>query len=75
MNSRALRRHVPLSREVRSLLEPAVLTGALTARGHDRILRLARTIADLDGQAGVAANHVEEALSYRLGARVSTAAA
>jgi magnesium chelatase family protein len=75
MNGRAVRRHVAISRELRALLEPAMLTGALTARGHDRILRLARTIADLDGQERVGTRHLEEALSYRLGAQVSLAAA
>ena len=38
----------------------------LSGRGHDRVLRVARTIADLDGRARVAARDVEEALSYRL---------
>ena len=52
-----------------------MLTGALTARGHDRMLRLARTIADLDGEERVSARHLEEALSYRLGAQVALAAA
>jgi magnesium chelatase family protein len=38
----------------------------LTARGYHRILRLARTIADLDGDAQVSQPHVAEALGYRL---------
>ena len=75
MSARAVRRHVSLSLELRALLEPAMLTGALTARGHDRMLRLARTIADLDGEERVSARHLEEALSYRLGAQVALAAA
>ena len=37
----------------------------LTARSYDRILRLARTIADLVGSADIAPNHLAEALQYR----------
>ena len=37
----------------------------LTARGYHRVLKLARTLADLDGAEGVARIHIAEALSYR----------
>ncbi|MEO1407541.1 MAG: ATP-binding protein, partial [Pseudomonadota bacterium] len=48
----------------------ALLSGAaeklgLTARGYHRVLKVARTIADLDGRTGVGRIHVAEALSYR----------
>ena len=49
------------SRLIRSAFERL----GLTARSYDRILRLARTIADLDGSESVAAQHVAEALQYR----------
>ena len=43
-------------------------SGGLTGRGHDRVLRLARTIADLAGRDDIRANDLDEALAYRLGA-------
>ena len=49
----------------RALLTRASEAGGLTARGWTRTLRLARTIADLDGADGVRRLHVAEALSYR----------
>jgi magnesium chelatase family protein len=54
-----------LDAPARSLLARAGESGALTARGWTRTLRLARTIADLEGAAAVRRIHVAEALIYR----------
>ncbi len=54
-----------LDAPAKALLARAAEAGALTARGWSRTLRLARTIADLDGAAGVRRVHVAEALVYR----------
>jgi magnesium chelatase family protein len=50
----------------RALLHRAAERLRLSARGYHRVLRVARTLADLDGAAPVARHHVAEALSYRL---------
>ncbi len=54
-----------LAPDARALLARAAEAGGLTARGWTRTLRLARTIADLDGSGPVARIHVAEALIYR----------
>lgn len=56
----------PLDSDSRALLIRAADRFGLSARGFHRILRLARTIADLDGSPDIARNHIAEALSYRI---------
>ena len=60
-----LRRDCALGEEASALLARAFETLALSARGHDRILRVARTVADLDGSAEIKAAHIAEAIGYR----------
>jgi magnesium chelatase family protein len=57
--------HGAIAPEARSVLERAATSLALSARGYHRVLKVARTIADLDGDAEVTANHISEALRYR----------
>ena len=66
MDARLTRRHVRMTPEVRSRLLECHGRMGLTARGHDRVLRLARTIADLDGRDRVEAHDIDEAVGYRL---------
>ncbi|MFY9469495.1 MAG: YifB family Mg chelatase-like AAA ATPase [Solirubrobacterales bacterium] len=51
---------------VKAQLNDAYRRGALTLRGYDRALRVARTIADLDGVATITDDHMAEALAYRV---------
>jgi magnesium chelatase family protein len=66
MDGPMTRSRVPLPAGARSLLRAADTPGDLSGRAHDRILRLARTIADLDGRAQVGEEDVAEALAYKL---------
>ena len=54
-----------LDRAGEALMESAFARMGLTARSHDRILRVARTIADLDGAAAIGPQHLAEAIQYR----------
>ncbi len=58
--------HNQFSGSARSLLHEALLRDALSGRGYVRVVRLARTIADLDGAENITADHIAEALSLRL---------
>jgi magnesium chelatase family protein len=60
-----LRRVSPLQDSVHDLLLRALDRYGLSPRAHDRIWRVARTVADLDGSAGIGPGHVAEALQYR----------
>lgn len=57
---------VKLDDDGRAFLAKVTEKTRMTARGYHRILRVARTIADLDGAAGVARQHIAEAAGYRL---------
>jgi magnesium chelatase family protein len=65
MNSAMLREFAPLSKECASLLEMAMSRLNLSARAYDRIIKVARTIADLEGVANIAPHHISEAIGYR----------
>jgi magnesium chelatase family protein len=63
--ARVLRKLCELDDAGERTLEMAVHRMGLSARAHDRLLKVARTIADLGGSASVAAKHVAEAVQYR----------
>jgi magnesium chelatase family protein len=65
MDARAVRRHVRLDPRAEEAVARSYSVGALSARGRHRVLRLARTIADLEGRDGVLEADVLLALSLR----------
>jgi magnesium chelatase family protein len=66
MTSRQIREHCRLEPAGAELLRAAVSDLGLSARAHDKVLRVARTVADLDGAEIVGCAHVSEAINYRL---------
>jgi len=65
MTNRQIRRHCTVDRDSHRLLEAAIDKLGLSARAYNRILRIGRTIADLERAEKVDANHISEAIQYR----------
>jgi magnesium chelatase family protein len=65
MTGRQLRKHCPLDQAGEQLLRQAMTELGLSARAHDKILRISRTIADLADTENITAEHVAEAIHYR----------
>jgi magnesium chelatase family protein len=65
MSARDLRRYCPLSEPVERLLRDAVGRLGLSARAYHRVIKIARTIADLAGADELSPSHVSEAIQYR----------
>jgi magnesium chelatase family protein len=65
MPTRLIRQQCALDETGERTLEMAMKRMSLSARAHDRILKVARTIADLDESASIAAKHIAEAIQYR----------
>jgi len=65
MPSQSIRKFCELSADCERLLERAMAQQGLSARAHDRILKVARTVADLDGTPQLETKHIAEAIQYR----------
>jgi magnesium chelatase family protein len=65
MAPRMIRKHCAISADGEKLLESAIARLGLSARAHDRILKVSRTIADLAASPNIETNHLGEAIQYR----------
>jgi magnesium chelatase family protein len=66
MSSRQVREFCQLSPECQALIKQSVQEFGLSARAHDKVLRVARTIADLAEDEAIRVEHIQEAVNYRL---------
>ncbi len=65
MTPALMRRHCSLRPEASALMKNAMEVRGLSARAYDRILKVARTIADMEGAANIESAHIAEAINYR----------
>jgi magnesium chelatase family protein len=65
MSPRLIRKHCMIDKESKSLLENAITRLGLSARAYDRILKVSRTLADMESKDKIEATHVSEAIQYR----------
>jgi len=65
MSSKQIKTHCPLDAASQKIMATAIDKMGMSARAHDRILKVARTIADLAGADALAAEHIAEAIQYR----------
>ncbi|MCP1101764.1 magnesium chelatase family protein [Aequitasia blattaphilus] len=66
MNISQIKKYINLQPEDKPLMEKAFLRLGLTARSYHKVLKVARTIADMEGQKEVESRHLKEALGYRI---------
>ena len=65
MNNRLIKKYCVLNDEAKEILKMAMTELGLSARAYDKILRVSRTIADLESSETIVAEHVSEAIQYR----------
>ncbi len=65
MTSRLIRKYCDIGQSSKALLEKAMTRLGLSARAYDRILKVGRTLADLEGKEEIGADHISEAIQYR----------
>jgi len=65
LDTKAIRKYCALGDSTKALLEHAISKMGFSARAYDKVLRIARTLADLESADAIADKHVSEAVQYR----------
>jgi magnesium chelatase family protein len=65
MSPRLIRKYCGIDSRSKALLENAITRLGLSARAYDRILKVSRTLADLEGKSAIESSHISEAIQYR----------
>ncbi len=65
MSPRLIRKYCAIDQQSKSILENSITRLGLSARAYDRILKVSRTLADLEGKERIESQHVSEAIQYR----------
>jgi magnesium chelatase family protein len=65
MTARLIRKYCAIDTESKKVLEQVIVRLGLSARAYDRILKVSRTLADLEGKEKIETVHVSEAIQYR----------
>jgi magnesium chelatase family protein len=65
LDTKGIRAHCPLNDAARAILENSITQFGFSARAYDKVIRVARTLADLDHADAIQDNHVSEAVQYR----------
>jgi magnesium chelatase family protein len=65
MNAKSIRKYCVLDNDCKELLKLAMTKKGLSARAYDRIIKVSRTIADLEESAHIKPSHISEAVMYR----------
>ena len=65
MSSRQVKKYCRLGDREKDIMEKAYCAFNMTARGYEKVLKTARTIADMEGEGNIAVSHLSEAISYR----------
>jgi len=65
MKTRHIKKYCKLSEDAHTILDAAMQKLGLSARAYSRILKVSRTIADLEGSEDIRSNHISEAIQYR----------
>ena len=66
LDTKLIRKYCQLDKQGQELLKSAVIKYQLSGRKYDRVLKLARTIADLDNSQDIRTTHLMQALQYRI---------